>query len=58
MLNLFFLDYIAVDKLKIKKIKKILNGIVKGCTVHYVNDKLDSENIILQKKVRVDLNDN
>ena len=29
-----------------------------GCTVHYVNDKLDSGNIILQKKVRVDLNDN
>ena len=28
---IFFLDYIAVDKLKIYKVKKILNGIVKGC---------------------------
>ena len=28
---IFFLDYIAVDKLNIKKVKKILNGIVKGC---------------------------
>ena len=28
---IFFLDYIAVNKLKIKKIKKILDGIVKGC---------------------------
>ena len=28
---LFFLDYIAVGKIKLKKMKKILNGIVKGC---------------------------
>ena len=28
---IFFLDYIAVDKLKIDKVKKILSGIVKGC---------------------------
>jgi phosphoribosylformylglycinamidine cyclo-ligase len=28
---LFFLDYIAVGKLKLNKIKKILNGIVRGC---------------------------
>ena len=28
---LFFLDYIAVGKLNLKKTKKILNGIVKGC---------------------------
>ena len=28
---IFFLDYIAIDKLKIDKVKKILNGIVKGC---------------------------
>ena len=28
---LFFLDYIAIDKLKISKIKKILQGIFKGC---------------------------
>ena len=27
----FFLDYIALNKLKLKKTKKILNGIVKGC---------------------------
>ena len=30
---LFFLDYIAVDKLKISKVKKILDGIVKGCAI-------------------------
>ncbi len=30
---IFFLDYIAVDKLNIKKVKKILDGIVKGCTM-------------------------
>ncbi len=29
-----------------------------GCTVHYVNSKLDSGKIILQKKVRVYKNDN
>ena len=28
---IFFLDYIAVGKLKINKVKKILEGIVKGC---------------------------
>ena len=28
---LFFLDYIAVDKLRYKKVKKILDGIVAGC---------------------------
>ena len=28
---IFFLDYIAVHKLEINKVKKILNGIVKGC---------------------------
>jgi len=29
----FFLDYIAINKLKIEKVKKILNGIVKGCQI-------------------------
>ena len=28
---LFFLDYIAVNKLNLNKVKKILNGIVHGC---------------------------
>ena len=28
---IFFLDYIAVDKLRLKKVKKILDGIVSGC---------------------------
>ncbi len=28
---IFFLDYIALNKLNLKKTKKILNGIVKGC---------------------------
>jgi phosphoribosylformylglycinamidine cyclo-ligase len=28
---IFFLDYIAVDKLNITKVKKILNGIIEGC---------------------------
>ena len=28
---IFFLDYIAIDKLKINKVKKILDGIVYGC---------------------------
>jgi len=28
---IFFLDYIAINKLKIKKVKKILDGIVYGC---------------------------
>ena len=30
---LFFLDYIAVGNLKIKKVKKILKGILKGCKI-------------------------
>jgi phosphoribosylformylglycinamidine cyclo-ligase len=30
---LFFLDYIAVGKIKIRKLKQILNGIVKGCRI-------------------------
>ena len=30
---LFFLDYIAVGKLNLKKTKKILNGIFKGCKI-------------------------
>ncbi len=28
-----------------------------GCTVHFVNEKLDSGKIILQKKVRISKND-
>jgi len=28
---IFFLDYIAVNKLKLNKVKKILDGIVRGC---------------------------
>ncbi len=28
---IFFLDYIAINKIKIKKVKKILDGIVHGC---------------------------
>ena len=28
---IFFLDYIAINKLKINKVKKILDGIVSGC---------------------------
>ena len=30
---LFFLDYIAIGKLNLKKIKKILKGILKGCKI-------------------------
>jgi phosphoribosylaminoimidazole synthetase len=30
---LFFLDYMAVGKIEFKKLKKILNGIVKGCNI-------------------------
>ena len=30
---LFFLDYIAVGKLELKKAKKILKGILKGCEI-------------------------
>ena len=29
-----------------------------GCTVHYVNSKLDSGKIIIQKKIRIFKNDN
>ena len=28
---LFFLDYIAIDKIKLSKLKKVLSGILKGC---------------------------
>ena len=30
---LFFLDYMAVGKIKFNKLKKILNGIIKGCDI-------------------------
>ncbi len=30
---LFFLDYIAIGKINLKKVKKILNGILKGCSL-------------------------
>ena len=30
---LFFLDYIAIGKINLKKIKKILGGILKGCSL-------------------------
>ena len=30
---IFFLDYIAVDKLRLNKVKNILKGIVKGCKI-------------------------
>ena len=30
---LFFLDYIAVDKIKLSKLKKILQGILQGCRI-------------------------
>jgi phosphoribosylformylglycinamidine cyclo-ligase len=30
---IFFLDYIAIDKLKLNKVKKILDGIVRGCVL-------------------------
>ena len=30
---IFFLDYIATNKLKLNKVKKILDGIVKGCSI-------------------------
>ena len=30
---LFFLDYIAVGKIKFNKLKQILNGIIKGCEI-------------------------
>ncbi len=34
---LFFLDYIAVDKIKLSKLKKILSGILKGCNLANCN---------------------
>ena len=34
---LFFLDYIAVGKLDLKKTKRILSGIFKGCKISTVN---------------------
>ena len=30
---IFFLDYIAINKIKLDKVKKILNGIVSGCKI-------------------------
>ena len=30
---LFFLDYIAIEKLNMNKVKKILKGILKGCKI-------------------------
>ena len=30
---LFFLDYIAVEKIKLKKMKSIIKGIIKGCKI-------------------------
>ena len=30
---LFFLDYIATGKLKLKQMKKIINSIVRGCKI-------------------------
>ena len=34
---LFFLDYIAVGKIKLNKMKKIVNGIVEGCNLSNCN---------------------
>ena len=34
------------------------NETYSGCTVHFVNSKLDSGKIILQKKVKIKKNDN
>ena len=34
---LFFLDYIAVDKLRMEKVKKIFSGILKGCKIAKCN---------------------
>ncbi len=34
---LFFLDYIAIDKIKLSKLKKILNGILNGCKLSGCN---------------------
>ena len=43
-----------------KTFEKILKNQEKitGCTVHYVNDKLDSGKIILMKKVNISKKDN
>ena len=30
---LFFLDYIAVEKINLKKVKAIIKGIVRGCKI-------------------------
>ena len=30
---LFFLDYIAIEKINLSKLKKIINGILKGCKI-------------------------
>ena len=30
---LFFLDYIAIDKIKLNKMKKIFKGILRGCKI-------------------------
>ena len=30
---IFFLDYIAIDKLKLSRVKKVLDGIVRGCVL-------------------------
>ena len=30
---MFFLDYIAVDKIRLQKMKKIIKGIIKGCKI-------------------------
>ncbi len=34
---LFFLDYIAVDRIRLSKLKKILSGILKGCKIANCN---------------------
>jgi phosphoribosylaminoimidazole synthetase len=34
---LFFLDYISINKIDLKKLKSILKGIIKGCKISTVN---------------------
>ncbi len=34
---LFFLDYISVDKINLKKLKSIIKGIIKGCNISKCN---------------------
>ena len=34
---LFFLDYIAIDKIRLTKLKKIVSGIFKGCKIANCN---------------------